>query len=163
MSSPMKGIQTIPPIGKFPHKSKSQEPILIRPGRLFEGHHVGRIAARTYYDTGLTNYLSPHRAEYYSDYEFGYQTRAQARMFSPRNVTFFAYEKSTPEHPVGYAQFVRLGDDEAAKKMDIDTGVTWRVCMWVLSKLWELWVRANWRWRGGNKSEDPNAVKNLEK
>merc|ERR1711939_924410 len=75
--------------------------ILIRPGHLFEGHHVGRIAARTYYDTELTKYLSPRRAEFYSDYEYGFQTRAQARMFSPRQVTYFAYEKSKSEDPIG--------------------------------------------------------------
>ncbi|KAH7391227.1 hypothetical protein BKA64DRAFT_677120 [Cadophora sp. MPI-SDFR-AT-0126] len=161
MSAHIEEFQTMPSTGKSPPKSSSgsQEPILIRPGRLFEGHHVGRIAARTYYDTELTRYLSPRRAEYYSDYEFGYQSRAQARMFSPRHVTYFAYQQGKPDNPIGYTQFVRLGDDEAAQKMERDAGVTWRMCLWSLGLLWGYWVKANWWWRGGDKSEDPEAVK----
>ena len=162
MSIPIEEHQTLPSTGRSPPQARStslpQEPILIRPGHLFEGHHVGRIAARTYYDTELTKYLSPRRAEFYSDYEYGFQTRAQARMFSPRQVTYFAYEKSKSEDPIGYVQFVRLGDDEAARKMDRDAGVTWRVCLRLLGLLWGLWVKANWWWRGGDKSEDLDAV-----
>ncbi|KAH7319135.1 hypothetical protein BKA65DRAFT_513861 [Rhexocercosporidium sp. MPI-PUGE-AT-0058] len=152
--------------GKFPLPRippPSQEPILIRRARLFEGHHVGRIAARTYYDTELTKYTSPHRAKYYRDYEFGYQGRAQVRMFSPRNITYFAYEKGKPEYPIGYMQFVRLGDDEAARKMDRDAGVTWRAWLWVASWLWWVWMKGNLWWMGGDRSEDPEAVRKFLK
>ncbi|KAH9209455.1 hypothetical protein DL95DRAFT_394400 [Leptodontidium sp. 2 PMI_412] len=157
--------QTMPPVARGATSpvpqipAPSQEPILIRRARLFEGHHVGRIAARTYYDAELTKFLSPRREKYYSDYEFGFQSRAQTRMFSPRNITYFAYEKSRPEAPIGYMQFVRLGDDEAAKKMEMDVGVTGRGCLWVASWLWWVWVKMNLWWTGGDRSEDPEAVK----
>ncbi|KAL2063614.1 hypothetical protein VTL71DRAFT_5419 [Oculimacula yallundae] len=141
----------------------SGEPILIRRARLFEGHHIGRIAARTYYNAALMAYMSPRREQYYGDFQYGFATRAQGRMFSPRNLTYFAYEKSKPECPVGYMQFVRMGDDEAARKLDREWGVTWRLLVRVLQILWGWWVSVNWWWRGGNRSEDPEAVKTFIK
>ncbi|CZT46990.1 uncharacterized protein RSE6_07508 [Rhynchosporium secalis] len=140
----------------------SQEPILIRRARLFESYHIGRIAARTYFNTPLTKYLSPYREKYYGDYEFGFQTRAQARMFSPRNITYFACEKSRPEEPVGYMQFVRMGDDEFANKLDREGAVTWWVWVMMLSWVWGVYVRTKLWWVGGNRSEDPEAVKKFK-
>ena len=37
-------------------------------------------------------------------------------MLDPRNLTFVAVSSSNPSAPLGYAQFVRLGDDEGAKR-----------------------------------------------
>lgn len=78
-------------------------------------------------------------------------------MFSPRNITYFAYEKGRPEWPVGYMQFVRLGDDEYARKMD-EVGVTWRIWVCVASWMWRTWVSGQLWWSGGDRSEDPKAV-----
>ncbi len=163
VSLPIEEAQTLPsPAGKFPPKqdTTSQEPILIRPSRLFEGHHVGRIAAKTYYNTPLTRFLAPHREKYYADYEWGFSNRAQARLFTPRNVTFFAYEKSRPEWPIGYVQFVRLGDDEAARKMDRDAGLVWRLWLWACSWGWWTYTKVVALLYGGvrgDRSADANA------
>ncbi|KAI9047523.1 hypothetical protein LZ554_008239 [Drepanopeziza brunnea f. sp. 'monogermtubi'] len=140
---------------------QEQQPILIRPARLFEAHHVGRIAAATYYDTPLTQFLSPRRGEYYADYERGFTQRAQARMLSPRNVTLFAYEASQPARPVGYVQFVRLGDDGPARAMDRDAGPKWwRLALWGMGWAWWLYTRS---WLAGrDRSADLEADEAFE-
>lgn len=151
-------VQTLSSSTSRPKPATSPEPILIRPARLFEGHHVGRIAARTYNDQPLSKALAPRRAEFYGDYERGYKNRGQARLFSPRTVTLFAYEKSRPESPIGYVCFVRMGDDEAARKMDRDVGVTWRFLYFVLSWMWWAWVKVADFWHGPDRASDPVAV-----
>ncbi|OWP02306.1 hypothetical protein B2J93_1268 [Marssonina coronariae] len=134
-------VQTLPTRSGDPRPDPiSPDPILVRRSRLFEGHHIGRIAAKTYYNSPLTAFLSPRRDQYYADYERGFSHRAQARLFTARNVTLFAYEKSRPAWPVGYVQFVRRGDDAAARKMDRDAGCVWRAVLRVLAWLWAVYV-----------------------
>lgn len=98
------------------HSSSVFKPtITIRPARLWEATACGKIAAETYYDTGLTAYLSPYRAKYYSHYERGFVNRSWKRMLDARNLTFVAVSSSNPSVPVGYTQLIRVGDDEGAK------------------------------------------------
>ena len=92
------------------------ESIIIRPARLTEGYKLGAMAARTYDNTPMTRFLEPHRSKYPKDYVRGYQQRAQARMLKPENYTIVACEASDPSRLVGYGQFVRLGDDEGARR-----------------------------------------------
>ena len=115
--------------------SKPRVPITIRPARLWEASAIGRIAAATYYDTGLTAYLAPHRAKYYSHYERGFIHRAWQRMLDPRNLTFVAVSPSSPSIPVGYVQFVRLGDDEGAKRQ-----IASRKSLLLAVAVWMFWV-----------------------
>lgn len=114
-------------------KSTTQPKVLIRPGRISDFLVIGRIAAYTYQDTDLTTYLSPRSREHYNAYKRGFQERALQRLLSPRNQTFAAYEESNPDVVIGYAQFVRLGDDEGAKRQ-----IERRKKFWMAPALW-LW------------------------
>jgi GNAT superfamily N-acetyltransferase len=80
-------------------------------------------------------------------------------MLNPRNLTFLAVHPRVwngkfwePEEVVGEAQFIRLGDDEGAKKQIASRKSVWHWVLswivWALVKLWTVLL-------GGNKSVDP--------
>jgi ribosomal protein S18 acetylase RimI-like enzyme len=126
--------------GKLPtpsHPNPSKEITIIRRARLTEAPQIGRIAARSYCSTPVTAFLNPNREKYYADYERGFVERAISRMLSPRSVTFVACTVEEPGRVVGYAQFVRLGDDAGARKLIREVGFVKRVVLWVFS--WLFW------------------------
>ncbi|TVY35938.1 hypothetical protein LOCC1_G008935 [Lachnellula occidentalis] len=134
--------------------STSKSPIIIRQARLWEGYQIGKIASITYYDTPLVNFLSPYRAKYPADYVRTYSERSQARLFNPRSLSFVACEASNPSHVIGYAQFLRLGDDGGAKRHLASRKSLW---LWALS--WLFWAYCKVLGLTiGDKSADPKAV-----
>lgn len=141
---------------------KPTHPITYRFATLLDAPQIGRLAAKTYYNTALTDFLSPNRAQYPSHYIDGFVRRATQRMLSPRNTTYLATTRDPvtgKEKVVGSAQFVRLGDDAGAWKQVRSKGVVWRVVLWVLS-----WVLAFW-WKvadavgGEDKSANPEGIR----
>lgn len=131
------------------------ESIIIRPARLWEGKRIGQIAAKTYYDTGLTIFLSPHRAQHYSHYERGFYYRAQSRMFLPSTQSFVACEASNPDVAIGYAQFERLGDDAGYQAQIKRKDTYWlRFLAW----WWVYWQKINLFLSGGDKSASPEGL-----
>ncbi|CZR55150.1 uncharacterized protein PAC_05036 [Phialocephala subalpina] len=136
---------------------ESQEELIIRPARLWEGGEIGRIAVATYKDTPLSQFVAPHRFQYWADWERGFIQRAQKRMLDPRNVSFVVCTKSNPDLAVGYAQFVRLGDDEGAKKQIESHSRLQRVRLWFFRLGYGAWC-----WLTsvmiGDRSQDPKAI-----
>lgn len=116
----------------------TQEPIVIRPASLFDISEMGRIAAEAYFDSGLSQFLSPHRHKYYSDWKRGFTQRAFARLLSPRNRSFIATTASDPSTLVGYVHSVRLGDDYGAWQVVREKGLLWRLFLWGFG--WVFWV-----------------------
>lgn len=131
-------------------KSKlTAESIIIRPARLWEGKRIGQIAAKTYMDTGLTVFLSPHRVQYYSDYERGFYYRAQTRMLKANSQTFVACEASNPDYAIGYAQFARLGDDAGYEAQMKKRDSYW---LRFLAFIFFCWTKINLLISGGDRS-----------
>lgn len=133
--------------------STSKSPIIIRQARLWEGYRIGEIAAKTYYDTPLIHFLAPYREKYPADYIRAFSERSQARLFNPRFLSFVACEASNPSYAIGYAQFLRLGDDEGAKKHLASRKSLW---LWALS--WLFWAYCKvLQLTVGDRSADPRA------
>ena len=140
-----------------PNIPSAKEDIIIRPAKLRDGPAIGRVAGKTYYNTPMTSWLSPHRAKYPDAYERGSIERAITRLLSPRNETYVACLPSGKI--VGAAQFRREGDDAGARKMIRELGVVSRLWMWVLG--WVFWVYCQlYRVvKGPDRSADAEAAK----
>jgi len=136
---------------------KPRIPIKIRPATLLESREIGRIAAETYIDEPLINFLSPYAAQYPTHYLRGFRQRALQRMLDPRNLTFVACDPS--DKPIGYTQVKRLGDDAAAQRQIASKKSLW---LWVLSWAWAAWCTVVGWVVGGDKSAEPKNVKIFE-
>jgi GNAT superfamily N-acetyltransferase len=81
-------------------------------------------------------------------------------MLDPRNVTFVAVPSSGPDagRVVGYAQCVRLGDDEGAKAVLKANGRVWNVLLKLFGVLFTAWCKIVSLVVGGDKSADEDAV-----
>lgn len=137
---------------------KSQEELIIRRARIWDAGEIGRIAATTYLHSGLSHFVAPYRLKYRSHWERGFIQRAYKRLLDPRNMSFVVCTKSNPKLPVGYASFVRLGDDEGARKHIESHSRLERLVMWILSLLYGIWCRIVSLIVGGDKSEDKKAA-----
>jgi ribosomal protein S18 acetylase RimI-like enzyme len=131
--------------------------IVTRPAHFSDYVEVGRVAAETYVDDPLTNFLSPHRAQYLSDYERGFVQRAMKRMLDPRNLTMVAYDGENANVIFGYAQLYRFGDDEGAQQQ-----IRRRSRWWLLPMTWVYWVWCKLVKRMlGDGSTDENAARHF--
>jgi ribosomal protein S18 acetylase RimI-like enzyme len=138
---------------------KSQERVIIRKGHPNDAKKIGEIAAKTYYDTELTKFLSPKRDRYYSDYERGIKQRAFGRMTDPHTLTFVACLATDPRMPIGFIRAIRLGDDEGAKKQIASRKSAW---LWVLGLLFPIWCKVMTWVLGPDRSADPLAVELMD-
>lgn len=107
-------------------------PFLIRRMQLSDIWLMAQLAATEYFDSDLNSFLCPGRHDHPDHVTRRFARMIQGRYFNPRSIGFVAVEPSCPHRPVGYAQFVRLGDDEAARKLISQQGSFWRM----LQKWW---------------------------
>lgn len=150
---------TISPDIPTPARLVSKD-IIIREARLFEGSRIGYMCARTYYDSALSQFISPRKDVHYSDYERGFKQRAQSRLFEANNLTLVACEKSNPDLAIGQAQFFRHGNDAGYRSL-LKTRNTY--LLGVLAFFWVYWVRFITFINGGDKSADPEALQTFLK
>lgn len=79
----------------------------------------------------------------------------QGRYLNPRSIGFVAVSASAPGIPVAYAQFIRLGNDEAARRL-----VSQQASFWLTVQRWWFSLRAwieNLIWP--DRSVDRNAMR----
>jgi len=139
-------------------RKRPTEGFLIRPATLADTPAMALIASTTYMDTMLDTLLSPYRFQYRADHNRGYQQRITMRMVDPRNLSVVACPVSNPSTPIAYAQFVRLGTDEAAK-----AHARRRASVWLTLQRWYYTVKfriVNWIWP--DRSADREASKVFE-
>jgi ribosomal protein S18 acetylase RimI-like enzyme len=96
--------------------AKSDGPILIRPANFVDVPTMGNVAFEGYAGSPLEKFLTPLRPQYPEDARRGWIQRMILRWFDARTVSFVAYPASSPHEILGYAQFIRLGDDEGGKR-----------------------------------------------
>lgn len=109
---------------------------LIRPIQSSDIPILARIATTEYFDSELNSYLCPRRHEYPGHVIRRFIQMITARHLDPRNIGFVAVDATKDTSPVGYAQFIRLGDDEAAIQLIAKQNSIWRVL-----KTW--WFKIN--------------------
>ncbi|KAI9735735.1 MAG: hypothetical protein M1818_006343 [Claussenomyces sp. TS43310] len=93
----------------------SDKSVIIRPATIRDMSAMARIAAKTFGDTSLDEFLSPHRHQYPADHGRIYEHRRMRCFLDPRNRSFVACSALNPQTVVGYVQLARLGDDEGAQ------------------------------------------------
>ncbi|KAJ5166002.1 hypothetical protein N7492_006298 [Penicillium capsulatum] len=94
--------------------SQQRESILIRHIRYSDISKIASIAATEYFDSDLNTFLCPRRHEYPHHVTRHFSQMIETRFLNPRNIGFVAVKASKPQEPLGYAQFIRLGNDRAA-------------------------------------------------
>ncbi|KAJ6032460.1 acyl-CoA N-acyltransferase [Penicillium herquei] len=81
---------------------------------------IAQIAATEYFNSELNTYLCPHRHKYPDHVTRRFIQMIHGRYLNARSIGFVAIAKSDSESdqtPVGYAQFIRLGEDAPAREL----------------------------------------------
>ncbi|KAH8647994.1 acyl-CoA N-acyltransferase [Tricladium varicosporioides] len=133
---------------------KPNSEIIIRQAHFSEYTQLGVLAAKAFFDSPLTAYLSPHRKEHYSHYQRGFKQRVLSRLLDPRNLSFVAVQAEKPDVVIGYAQFVRYGEDEGAQKQMRSRKSIW---LTLLGWLWVVWLKVL-EWVDPDRSSDDKAL-----
>ena len=116
---------------------------------------MASLAASAYLSSPRRDFLSPGCYAYLGEHTYGYSQRIRYRMLSPRCASVIAI--SSTGLPVGYAQFVRHGNDPAALEHE-RRGNTWG---FAFTKLW-LYARFAWDYLTfKDRSASPQAMKLL--
>ncbi|KAJ5726539.1 acyl-CoA N-acyltransferase [Penicillium malachiteum] len=81
---------------------------------------IAQIAATEYFDSELNSYLCPHRHEYPDHVTRRFIQMIHGRYLNPRSIGFVAIANpgsGSDQTPMGYAQFIRLGEDASAREL----------------------------------------------
>ncbi|KAJ5168049.1 transferase [Penicillium canariense] len=117
---------TVPP-------SQDDKKFLIRRMQYSDIPFMANIATTEYFESDLNKFLCPHRRQYPDHLRRRFVQMMRARYLDPRSMGFVAVEPSSPRQPVGYAQFTRLGNDEAAQRLiTVQSSVWLALCGWWL-------------------------------
>ncbi|KAE8313386.1 acyl-CoA N-acyltransferase [Aspergillus transmontanensis] len=121
--------------------------------------YMAHLASTTYFNSPLSQFLSPYRHTYPEDFTQRFVQMIRARYFNPRCIGFVAVSASNPDIPVAYAQFIRLGNDNAARDL-----ITAQTSIWNTLRRWyvtvQTWIE-NLLWP--DRSGDADAVRRFEK
>jgi ribosomal protein S18 acetylase RimI-like enzyme len=126
--------------GKVTTKDKEQltdskSTMIFREAHFWEGKRLGEISARASYDNPVVNFVMPYRQKHPQAYIRSSVQQMQKRLLDPRCLTTVACEASNPSLPVGFAQSIRVGTDEGAKRHAASRSSFW---LWLLS--WLFWA-----------------------
>lgn len=105
--------------------SKGMDQIVVRPAKFNDVPKMAFTAFMGYADSPLEQFLSPLRSEYPEDALRGWYQRMLLRWLDPRVVSVAACPASSPEKVIGYAQFLRAGDDSGAKQQIASRKTIW--------------------------------------
>ncbi|KAJ5710677.1 acyl-CoA N-acyltransferase [Penicillium malachiteum] len=80
---------------------------------------IAQIAATEYFNSELNAYLCPHRHKYPGHVTRRFIQMIHGRYLNPRSIGFVAIasDSKSDQTPIGYAQFIRLGEDGPAKEL----------------------------------------------
>lgn len=78
---------------------------------------MAAIAATEYFDSDLNAFLCPHRHQFPDHVTRRFAQMIHDRYLNPRSIGFVAVNPVNPHTPVAYAQFIRLGNDQAALQL----------------------------------------------
>ncbi|KAJ3010578.1 hypothetical protein HKX48_007327 [Thoreauomyces humboldtii] len=96
---------------------------------------LGRLASVTFKHTAINRFRNPWDQRFPDDAIRARTQRLYSRVLSPRNVSILAYHPSQPSVPIGYIQFLRLGNDSKAKAQ-IASRASWSLTL----RSWFYWA-----------------------
>ncbi|CAL5871756.1 uncharacterized protein PFLUO_LOCUS6009 [Penicillium psychrofluorescens] len=141
-----------------PSSPDSTEKLIIRRMTPPDIPTMARISCTEYFDSPLNTFLCPHRHQYPNDCLRRFVQMIRGRSLNPRSIGFVAVSASAPGIPLGYAQFIRLGNDDAAKRL-----VSAQASLWLSVQRWwnSLCTRiVNLVWP--DRSADPDAMRQFD-
>lgn len=106
--------------------SPSDETFLIRRMQQADIPWMAGIAVTEYFDSDLNAFLCPRRREYPDHLVRRFKQMMLGRYYNARSIGFVAAKPSSPHMPIAYAQFIRLGNDEAALRLIAQQSSFWR-------------------------------------
>ena len=109
----------------------------IRRMQLSDTWSIAALAATEYFDTALNAFLCPHRHENPDHVTRRFTRMIQGRYFNPRSIGFVAVTSANPHRPIGYAQFIRFGNDAAAQTL-----ISQEFSLWRMLRKWWLKIQA---------------------
>ena len=121
-----------------PNAPPISEQFIIRPARLSDIPTLAQISTRAYWLSAVNRFIAPHAPEFPNDMPRFFRQLMWRRICLPNGLFLVACKTSDPDVPVGYGQFVRLGDDAGAKELVASKGVLLRVWMYIMT--WIFWV-----------------------
>ena len=138
---------------------QSDETFLIRRMRHADIPQMAVIATSEYFDSDLNAFLCPHRREYPDHLVRRFKQMMLGRYYNARSIGFVAAKPSSPHMPIAYAQFIRLGNDEAALRLIAQQSSFWRTV-----QNWWLQIQmsiVNFFWP--DRSINPDAMRRFDK
>lgn len=136
----------------FPHSDGN---FLIRRMRYADIPLMATMAATEYFDSDLNAFLCPHRRKYPDHLVRRFKQMMLGRYSNARSIGFVAAKPSSPDTPIAYAQFIRLGNDEAALSL-----IAQQSSFWCTLQNWWLRIQmsaVNFFWP--DRSIDPDAMR----
>jgi len=133
-----------------------QHKFVLRPLRFSDIPTLANHTVDAYDGTPVANFLAPRGYLYRNDLVRGYYQTIWRRAVDVHVLSLVACLASDPRTPLGYGQFLRLGDDHGAKRFAQSWTSGKRLLMFLLS--WVIWVYfavQNWLWP--DRSCDENA------
>ncbi len=138
--------------------AKTDGTILLRPATFPDLWTMCAVAINGYKGSPLDKFLSPLHEKYPDDTFRGYYQRIALRWLNPRNISFVACPASNPEKIVGYIQFLRLGDDEGAKRQIASRKTLWLIILsWYYTIIFKI---VNYLWP--DRSADRDALRKFD-
>ncbi|KAH7412693.1 acyl-CoA N-acyltransferase [Cadophora sp. MPI-SDFR-AT-0126] len=110
----------------------------LRPLTLADVPTLALHSSEAYWEGPVNQFIAPHAAKYRSDFVRNFHQAIRRRLFNPRSLSLVAYKDSDPAYPVGYAQSIRLGDDEGAKIYMRQHSLWTRLYFFVFA--WFFWI-----------------------
>jgi GNAT superfamily N-acetyltransferase len=145
-------------MASFVFTTETNDSILLRPAAFADFWIMAVVLVSTHAGSILDRFLCPLRELYPHDALRASYQRIVLRWLNPRNVTYVACPASYPQKPIGYIQFLRVGDDEGAKRQ-----ITSRQSVWLTIRRWYLSTKfkiVNYIWP--DLSVDQSAKKMFE-
>lgn len=136
--------------------------VIVRPATVSDTPAMGDIAARGF-TSNLTNFLYPLRKTYFDDYRTASTMRTRERLYSQRDLSVVAVlgragQPETIGRIVGYAQFIREGENASARAfMASRSSLLLRVRGW----FYGIYARV-WRWMWPDRAASARAFEAFE-
>ncbi|KAE8151517.1 hypothetical protein BDV25DRAFT_152511 [Aspergillus avenaceus] len=130
-----------------------------RPMEMKDIPQAARLAATEYTGTELSTWLCPRHQEYPDDFYRRFVRMLKERYINPRSLGFVTVPASNPQTPVAYALFMRLGDDDIAKRYIATRSSWWRTLQSLWFSCWT-WIES-FIWR--DRITDNDALATFEK
>lgn len=124
---------------KSPSAVPSHSKFIIRPASFFDAHALATMSGAAYADNSINDHIAPYMKDHPNSYVRSFRQSIRRRILAPDTLSIVACPASDPARAVGYAQYTRMGDDQAAKQFARSKPLWQRACYLILSWFFGVW------------------------